>query len=56
VLGKYLIYADALETGITPDLALEGYWEPWITLALARTVRPGGTASMSAQTTATTRS
>jgi FkbM family methyltransferase len=41
VLGKYLIYADALETGITPHLALDGYWESWITLALARTVRPG---------------
>jgi Protein-L-isoaspartate(D-aspartate) O-methyltransferase (PCMT) len=41
VLGKYLIYADALEIGITPHLALDGYWESWITLALARTVRPG---------------
>jgi FkbM family methyltransferase len=41
VLGKYLVYADALETGITPHLALDGYWESWITLALARTVRPG---------------
>ena len=41
VLGKYLVYADAQETGITPHLAMDGYWESWITLAIARTVRPG---------------
>ncbi len=41
VLGKYLVYADSQETGITPHLALHGYWESWITLALARTLRPG---------------
>ena len=41
VLGKYLMYADSQETGITPHLALHGYWESWITLALARTLRPG---------------
>jgi FkbM family methyltransferase len=41
VLGKYLVYADAQETGITPHLAMDGYWESWITLAVARTVRPG---------------
>jgi FkbM family methyltransferase len=41
VLGKYLMYADAQETGITPHLAMDGYWESWITCALARTVRPG---------------
>jgi FkbM family methyltransferase len=41
VLGKYLMYADAQETGITPHLAMDGYWESWITVALARTVRPG---------------
>ena len=41
VLGKYLVYADAQETGITPHLAMDGYWESWITLAIARAVRPG---------------
>jgi FkbM family methyltransferase len=41
VLGKYLVYADAQETGITPHLAMDGYWESWITLVLARTIRPG---------------
>jgi FkbM family methyltransferase len=41
VLGKYLVYADAQETGITPHLAMDGYWESWITTTLARTLRPG---------------
>jgi FkbM family methyltransferase len=41
VLGKYLVYTDAQETGITPHLAMDGYWESWITVALARTLRPG---------------
>jgi FkbM family methyltransferase len=41
VLGKYLVYADAQETGITPHLAMDGYWESWITVALARTLRQG---------------
>jgi FkbM family methyltransferase len=41
VLGKYLVYADSQETGITPHLCLDGYWESWITVALARTVRRG---------------
>jgi FkbM family methyltransferase len=41
VLGKYLVYADAQETGITPHLAMHGYWESWITTALARTLQPG---------------
>ena len=39
VLGKYLMYVDALETGISPHLCLDGYWESWITVALARTLR-----------------
>jgi FkbM family methyltransferase len=41
VLGKYLMYADAQETGITPHLVMDGYWESWITVALARRLRPG---------------
>jgi FkbM family methyltransferase len=41
VLGKYLVYADAQETGITPHLCMDGYWESWITTVLARTLRPG---------------
>jgi len=41
VLGKYLMYADAQETGITPHLCMDGHWESWITVAIARTLRPG---------------
>ena len=41
VLGKYLVFVDSQETGISPHLAFDGYWESWITLALARTVQPG---------------
>ena len=41
VLGKYLMYADAQETGITPHLSMDGYWESWITVVLARTLRQG---------------
>jgi FkbM family methyltransferase len=41
VLGKYLVYADAQESGITPHLAMDGYWESWITVRLARTLQPG---------------
>jgi FkbM family methyltransferase len=41
VLGKYLMYADAQETGITPHLAMGGCWESWISVVLARTLRRG---------------
>lgn len=41
VLGKYLMYVDPHDFGITPHLTLNGCWEPWITLALARLVQPG---------------
>jgi FkbM family methyltransferase len=41
VLGKYLLYGDTTDVGITPHLALNGFWESWITLAIARAVQPG---------------
>jgi FkbM family methyltransferase len=41
VLGKYLMYADTTDIGITPHLAMNGYWESWITLAIAQAVQPG---------------
>jgi FkbM family methyltransferase len=41
VLGKYLMYADTEDAGIVPHLCLGGHWESWITLAIARLVRPG---------------
>lgn len=41
VLGKYKMYVDTRDTGIAPHLSLEGYWESWVTVAVARMVRPG---------------
>jgi FkbM family methyltransferase len=41
VLGKYLFYTDPQDVGITPHLCLDGFWESWITIALARQIRPG---------------
>lgn len=41
VLGKYIMYADPSDVGLTPHLCLDGYWESWVTVALARLLRPG---------------
>ena len=41
VLGKYIMYCAALDSALTPHLALNGIWEPWITMAIARHVQPG---------------
>jgi FkbM family methyltransferase len=36
VLGKYLMWVDANDEGLAPHLVLQGYWEMWVTQALAR--------------------
>lgn len=41
VLGKYLLYSLARDSAMTPHLALDGIWEPWVTMAIARHVKPG---------------
>jgi FkbM family methyltransferase len=41
VLGKYIVYADPGDIGITPHLCLDGFWESWITIAMARVLKPG---------------
>ena len=41
VLGKYIMYVDPRDRGITPHLALNGFWEAWVTVALARLIQPG---------------
>lgn len=41
VLGKYLIYALARDSALTPHLAMKGIWEPWVTMAIARHLKPG---------------
>jgi FkbM family methyltransferase len=41
VLGKYILYADPEDVGLTPHLCLDGFWESWITIAMARLLQPG---------------
>ncbi|MBW4561743.1 MAG: FkbM family methyltransferase [Mojavia pulchra JT2-VF2] len=41
VLGRYKFYCDAEDIGITPHLCLDGYWESWITMAMARILKKG---------------
>lgn len=41
VLGNYLLYGDTKDIGIVPHLCLNGFWEPWVTLTMLRTVKPG---------------
>jgi FkbM family methyltransferase len=41
VLGKYMCYVDTLDRGLAPHLILNGFWEPWITLAIERLLEPG---------------
>ena len=41
VLGKYLMTVLARDYALAPHLVLDGIWEPWITMAIARHVNPG---------------
>lgn len=41
VLGYPKMFLDARDEGLAGHLALDGYWESWLTLFLARTVSPG---------------
>ena len=41
VLGDTMMYVDPCDRGISPHLAMLGYWEIWITQAIARHVKPG---------------
>jgi FkbM family methyltransferase len=41
VLGKYMMYCDTEDGGIVPHLCLNGYWEIWITMVMAQTVKVG---------------
>lgn len=43
VLAKYFLYAETQDVGIVPHLCLDGYWETWLTLAMARVLQPGWT-------------
>ncbi len=41
VLGRYKLFADTTDVGLTPHLLLDGYWEMWLTEALAEVLKPG---------------
>lgn len=41
VLGKYLLYSIGRDSALTPHLAMDGIWEPWVTMAIARHLSPG---------------
>lgn len=42
-LGRYKMFVDARDAGLTPHLVIDGYWEMWLTEALAETIKPGMT-------------
>jgi FkbM family methyltransferase len=41
VLSRYLMYVDSQDMSLAPHLSLNGYWEPPVTYAFARTIQPG---------------
>lgn len=41
VLGTYFMMIDTRDLSLAPHLAMSGYWEFWISQAIARRVKPG---------------
>jgi FkbM family methyltransferase len=41
ILGRYKIYLDARDVGITPNVLMDGYWESWITKFIIHNIKPG---------------
>lgn len=41
LLGDFLAFVDARDLMLGPRLVLDGFWESWVTLAVARHLRPG---------------
>jgi FkbM family methyltransferase len=41
VLGRYKMYVDTRDTGFGSNLLLDGFWEMWLTIFVARIARPG---------------
>lgn len=41
ILQDYWIYVDPVDLSLTPDLMRDGYWESWLSLAVARVIQPG---------------
>jgi FkbM family methyltransferase len=44
VLGRYKMFVDTTDISHSSHLLLEGYWEMWVTEAMAAVVKPGMTA------------
>lgn len=41
ILGESLIYVDTRDNSVAPHLMTDGFWEIWITQAMARCLKPG---------------
>jgi FkbM family methyltransferase len=41
LLGEYLAFVDTRDLMLGPRLVLDGFWEAWVTLAIARHLQPG---------------
>lgn len=41
VLGRYKMFVDTSDVGLSSHLMIDGYWEMWVTEAIADLVRPG---------------
>jgi FkbM family methyltransferase len=44
VLGRYPLFVDTRDVGLSTLLLVDGFWEMWVTEAMLRLVRPGMTA------------
>lgn len=41
VLGRYKLFVDTCDVGLSSHLMLDGYWEMWLTEVLASVLKPG---------------
>ncbi len=41
VLGRYKMFVDSEDVGLSASLLMDGYWEMWATEAMARFIKPG---------------
>lgn len=41
VLGRFKMYVDTRDIGLSPHLILDGFWDIWLTEAIAAAVKPG---------------
>jgi FkbM family methyltransferase len=41
ILGRYKFYVDTRDEGFASNILLDGFWEMWLTMAIARHLKPG---------------